>query len=231
VWERSTAARPFFEACQHSATRVWSIETQMDNLHDVADYVAKAWHFGGLAETASVAASYPMGSTSNQDAPGEVWNPCHADEEDSSVQVPYVIKWYAASDQLLHLMLGGRTSAAEPKPVEAFHLPMLLDQQEMRLSAPQQTSTLLVGRSGTGKTSIAIEKLYRTAAANAERAAALRLAGGGGGGGGGFAAHVNVLFVCRSRTLCSQVQRHFLELLVPLGEPAVPQEELQAACP
>ena len=25
------------------------------------------------------------------------------------------------------------------------------------------------------------------------------------------------------------MQRHFLELLVPLGEPAVPQEELQAA--
>ena len=150
VWEKSTAARPFFEACQHSAVRVWSIETQMDNLEDVADYVAKAWHFGGLAETASVAASYPMGSTSNQDAPGEVWNPCHADEEDSSVQVPYVIKWYAASDQLLHLMLGGRTSTAEQKPVDAFHLPMLLDQQEMRLSAPQQTSTLLVGRSGQG---------------------------------------------------------------------------------
>ena len=38
-----------------------------------------------------------------------------------------------------------------------------------------------------------------------------------------------MLFVCKSRTLCSQVQRHFLELLVPLGEPAVPQAELQAA--
>jgi hypothetical protein len=144
---------------------------------------------------------------------------------------------YAASDPLLQLMLGDATAAAEPKPVVAFQLPMLLDQQEMRLTAPQQTSTLLVGRSGTGKTSIAIEKLYRTAAANAHRAAALRLVGGGGGGGGGdggaggndLAPHVNVLFVCRSRTLCSQVQRHFLELLVPLGEPAVAQAELQAA--
>ena len=94
VWERSTPAQPFFEACQHSAARVWSIETQLDNLAEVAEYVAKAWHFGGLAETASVAASYPMGSTSNQDAPGEIWHPCHAaDEADSSVQVPYVIKW------------------------------------------------------------------------------------------------------------------------------------------
>ena len=92
---------------------------------------------------------------------------------------------YAASDPLLQLMLGDATAAAEPKPVVAFQLPMLLDQQEMRLTAPQQTSTLLVGRSGTGKTSIAIEKLYRTAAANAHRAAALRLVGGGGGGGGG----------------------------------------------
>ena len=114
-------------------------------------------------------------------------------------------------------MLGDATAAAEPKPAEAFQLPMLLDQQEMRLTAPQQTSTLLVGRSGTGKTSIAIEKLYRTAAANAHRAAALRLGGGGAGGAGGdaggaggdgLAPHVNVLFVCRSRTLCSQVQRH-----------------------
>ena len=119
VWEKSTAARPFFEACQHSAVRVWSIETQMDNLEDVAFYVAKAWHFGGLAETASVAASYPMGSTSNQDAPGEVWNPSHADEEDASVQVPYVIKWYAASDQLLHLML----EAAPPPPSRSLSRP------------------------------------------------------------------------------------------------------------
>ena len=88
---------------------------------------------------------------------------------------------------------------------------MLLDQQEMRLTAPQTPpcSTLLVGRSGTGKTSIAIEKLYRTAAANVRRATALR--GGVGVGGEGIEPHVNVLFVCKSRTLCNQVQRHFHE--------------------
>ena len=58
----------------------------------MAEYVAKAWHFGQLAEGTTVAESFPMGTTSAQDAPGEIWHPCHG-EDHGEVQVPYIIKW------------------------------------------------------------------------------------------------------------------------------------------
>ena len=94
-----------------------------------------------------------------------------------------------------------------------FQLPLLLDQHEQMLAAPSACSTLLVGRSGTGKTSIALDILYSTQEANIKRRHQRR-----SGASSGVAPHVNTLFLCKSRTLVSRVQGHLEQLMLPLGE-------------
>ncbi|EOD22217.1 hypothetical protein EMIHUDRAFT_463681 [Emiliania huxleyi CCMP1516] len=198
-------------------------------------YVEEAWGYGSLAD--SEAGSFPMGTNNELSHPGDQWHPVHSDEG-GDVSVPYVIKLLLLTEELL----GEACDLAQ----RGFHLPLLLDAHEQSLVPPPQPtcSTLLVGRSGTGKTSLALEILYRVQETNsarrAARDAALRERASGDERAtapptpqelsaieGGLPPHTNVLFLCKSVTLASRVKSHSEQLMLPLGEPPADSERLK----
>lgn len=183
-----------------------------------------AWQFGASAssvQSGEEAGGYPMGTTaSGGRAVTDVWHPCHA-EASNELQVPLIVKWYRVERQLASFLLSPETDAQID-----FQLPMLLDTFEKALIEPRFAdseegasklqSRLVVGRSGTGKTSIALALLYNTQLENLARPA-------------GSAAHLNALFVCKSKTLANSVGKHFDELMRLHGQPAAPVEALKDA--
>ena len=126
----------------------------------------------------------------------ERWQPAHA-EDNGELQTPFVLKWYQALGSLSRFL---QLRTADP----AFQLPLVLDEDESKICRPPSTpsSTLLIGRSGTGKTSIAQHLLYEACCRKERRS--------------GDGAE-NVVFLCKSRTLCSQVSRNLAELAAPIG--------------
>ena len=120
--------------------------------------------------------------------------------------------------------------------VQDVQLPLLLDAHEEALVPPPQPtcSTLLVGRSGTGKTSLCNELLYRTHAANERRRVAEQRVAEGAPArleaeGEDAPPHANVLFLCKSRTLASRIESHHAGLVAPLGAQPPPAARLKEA--
>ena len=247
VWERSSSSQPFFEAGTTDAIRVWSVETSTNHVEDVGTYIERAWEFGRLAGGES--SSFPMGTTNELSDPGKQWHPMHTDDA-GELAVPYIIKWYAVSDTFARLLLCPSYVLGKGTMVdlsqENFQLPLLLDQTEQQLAAPSTaSSTLLVGRSGTGKTSIAMEILFRLQEANRARSDELRKrqrdstqspnsTGATGEDVGddtdGLPPHTNAIFVCKSKTLVCRVEAHFEQLMLPLGgQPAGSTDRMRQA--
>ena len=258
VWEAAAPGGAFFEAA--NAVRVWSLEPTADHLQEVASYVRTAWELGATARDAADAEAeerwrggglaFPMGSTSAADRPGERWHPTHAEMSSDEVVVPYVVKWFAVSDVLVRylLQLAPRLGAGAKADVDGdFQLPMLLDSAELALCSAQSPprSSLVVGRSGTGKTCVVLQTLYELrlrnecaaaaaaaaaggAAATTAAAAALALRSALGDSAPAEASHANVLFVTKSTTLCSQVLRQYRALMRTLGLPAADRDALRA---
>ena len=246
VWERDKPLKGspdlhFFE--ERHAVRVWSVETTESHLQHVAQYVARAWDLGANAAEVTrqgngtvYSREFPMGTTATADRPGDTWHPQHA-EDTGELQVPYILKWYRVSDALVHYLLvlapqGGGSDARQSD----FQLPMLLDEHERKLasfadddpggaSPSSSSSRLVVGRSGTGKTSIALEILMRLHTSNkaiAHEAQAVENGGWSIAQGGGSDAcphgHKNTIFVCKSKTLGVSVSKHFDDLVCVLGD-------------
>lgn len=238
VWERSSKVTPFFEACGADAVRVWSVETSTRNLEEVGGYVERAWEYGRLAGEAT---SFPMGTTNELSQPGDTWHPVHA-EDTGECSVPYIIKWYMITDTFSKLMLCTSDVSGEGFDLSqgSFHLPLLLDSHEQTLAAPvgPPCPTMLVGRSGTGKTSIALEIIYRAQEANAERVGEGVAARDTREAASGATAeepppaaqsHCNLLFLCKSKTLVSRVESHCQQLALPLGVRPTATDEVHRA--
>ena len=87
--------------------RVWSLEPTKEHLHDVAGYVAAAWGLGATAVgTVDVAAGpFPMGATHALDRPGDKWHPTHAELSADEVSVPFIIKWFLATEVRLRILI------------------------------------------------------------------------------------------------------------------------------
>lgn len=220
VWERDEPVAPegaklaFYEVS--FAVRIWSVETTPSNTRKVAEYVARAWELGRTA--ADVRDVYPMGTTATADRPGDTWHPVHA-EDDGDLQIPYIIKWFALSNQLAQYLLVLAPEAAEETSAQLtadFQLPMLLDERERALSAfAERTSTssrLVVGRSGTGKTSIALDILCRIHTDNVGLSSHDGVGASSDVAVPSGASTLNTLFVCKSKTLCVSVAKHFDDL-------------------
>lgn len=214
IWERDEPLKgepserlSFYEATH--AVRIWSVETTASHHDEVAGYVARAWRIGaGAAEVArnqaQAHAAYPMGTTATVDTPSDTWYPRHADDN-GELQVPYIIKWYRICDQLVHYLLVLMPEAGDALQAD-FQLPMLLDENEQKLSAFADGyggSRLLVGRSGTGKTSIALDILLKLHTANCTVAPSPEA----------YKDHKDTIFVCKSKKLCVSVSKQFDELV------------------
>ena len=235
VWERS--AEHFFEGLD--LVRVWSIETTRDHLQECAAYVKQSWELGGLAESADDGQPFPMGTTSSIEKPSDTWHPAHAEEgTGGEVAVPFILKWFPLNDLLLRTFL----VVADGKPFSHdIQLPMLLDQKECSIvgTAAQANAQLVLGRSGTGKTSVALQMLFELQLGNLlavddPLAAALRHASAlpnaaDEGGGTLPRAHVNALFLTKSHILTQSLHRQFLAMLHTLGLRTLPPEELKQA--
>jgi len=231
VWEASVAeGRQFYEATR--SLRVWSIEPTADNLKQVAEYVQAAWELGASAVASGDDAGdpFPMGTTSAIDRPGETWYPVHAELSSDEVTVPFIVKFFALTGTLVRFLL--MLPPKDDGELNDFQLPMILDARELSLCSGTSLdtgpcSTLVVGRSGTGKTSIVVQLLYDTQVANLCRgtsalAEALRSAGTAPLSISEANQHCNVLFVTKSLTLCHQVERQHRALMSTLGAPSSP---------
>ena len=150
--------------------------------------------------------------------------------------VPYIIKWYKVSDLLAHYLLVDSPSGGDSDvQLQAdYQLPMLLDGREQALAdfadGEPTCSKLVVGRSGSGKTSVALDILYRLHITNVRLECPELRSKATDTFPSSSTGHLNVLFVCKSKTLCASISKHFDDLCRPLGlsEHASPQEQFVA---
>ena len=243
VFERSGTG--FFE-CRQPAVRVWSIETTRDKLHACVAFVTTAWELGAMALSSAEAEAdgtlerttpqlYAMGTTATLDRPAENWHPIHAEGADAELPVPFILKWFPLNGIVARYFL---LVAHEQAAAAEVHVPMLLDEREKGIANPTTplSATLIIGRSGTGKTSIALQILFELQCANTLRAGGavadgLRLLGGlavgeAGNDAGALPAHSNVIFMTKSLTLTRSLQRQFAAMLQTLGLPIIPTATL-----
>lgn len=208
-----------------------------DKLDACAAFVTTAWELGAMALADAVPETptepYAMGTTATLDRPAENWHPIHA-EDASELPVPFIIKWFPVSGVLTRYFLVAQPSS----PASEVQLPMLLDEKEKMIAAPPSPSraTLIVGRSGTGKTSIALQKLFDVQVANelhaggpvaaVLRASGMLSMGEAAPGLAGPGSHTNVLFVTKSLTLTRSLGRQFTAMLQTVGLEPLPVQSL-----
>ena len=218
VWECDWEGTPFYEAASlqdcGGIVRVWSVEPTDENIGHVIDYVVECWELGSGACEWESGQPYPMGTTAPTDAaPGDSWHPTNA-EETGELHVPSIVKWHIMSDAVAQLLLKPKTNALP------FQLPMLLDEKESGIAAlggpSPACSTVLVGRSGTGKTSICMQMLFDAHAANLDRLRPAASVANDENALGARREPVCVVFLCKSRTLHTNVSKQFEDLVRPL---------------